>query len=89
MHTPRPVQKLIDSYDEGETTTAKLDRDMANKLVANARLIAAAPDLLAACETMHAALTCLNPGKPCGHCVSCRAGAIGYTAIAKAKGEAI
>lgn len=55
------------------------------ELHANANLIAAAPDLLAALKArMECEELCLlNPNNPCGNCINCSATA----AIAKAEGQ--
>ncbi len=98
-HTPGPWEVGFDS-DEGHTVRTAIRDDVQFEQVAetyseeDARLIAAAPDLLEALEHAHLALVCVEEDRPCCavqgdilcECDPCSAYVESTAAIAKAKG---
>jgi len=88
-HTPGPwrldLDEKLGDWQVIDTTGTRVVADRpsnyeANNGPANARLIAAAPDLLAACEAL---LNCTSTNaKPCGDCAR-----LARAAIEKARGK--
>jgi len=79
---PSPMDKSAFGVAAVEPMRGRIDSSLQGMTEANARLIAAAPDLLEACKQLVNAAY-----KPCGHQYDCIcAGDLARAAIAKAEG---